>query len=89
MAQGFYLTLKFKKKLSEKEYDEITDSFIENVVEECNLLFGGGGFMERYSGYITSKNKNEKIRVERFLRILKNWISENNKIVIGYIINEQ
>jgi len=89
MKQGFYFTLEFKKGLSEIEYDEITDSFIENVVEESDLLFGGGGYLEKYSGFLAAKNESEKIKIDDFLSVLKNWISKNNKVVVGYSLNEQ
>lgn len=84
--KGFTIKLIFKKNLNEKEFDDIIDDLILEAIEKNKLMFGGGGSLSEYSGFITSESEN-KILTDKDRRIVKAWI-ENKKEIIDYKLGQ-
>ena len=84
---GFEVKLIFKQNISEKEFDKVTDSFILEAIEKNDLMFGGGGYLNEYSGFITSANEN-KVVGKTDIDKIKKWIIKNKNIISNFKIGK-
>ena len=84
---GFELTIYFKDNLNMVEFDNIVDDFFRDAIEKNGLLFGGGGYLDSYNGFITRADTTiqlSDIEVEN----VKRWIESRRDMIKHYEIGE-
>lgn len=81
---GFEVSVNFKKEMNKAKSDKFWREFIEEI-ENNNLICGGGGDLEYFEVFVTSKQKlkspteNERVKI-------KNWL-ENYSGIENYSIS--
>ena len=50
---GFEISTEFNPNLSEGDFEEFADDFIDEI-ERNRLFFGGGGDRKKWEGFVTS-----------------------------------
>ena len=76
---GFEVFVSFNPQLTEAEFDEFLDDFID-LVEANKLLFGGGGKEESWEGFITSAKKFAS-PMENDRQTIKVWLENRPEIL--------
>lgn len=78
---GFEVKLVFRKGISEKGFDSVTDEFIIEAIEKNGSLFGGGGGKDEYQGFVTLVNNNRNLD-DSDIEKVRNWIDSKKEVLI-------
>ncbi len=85
---GFKVKLVFENGLSEQDYDSITDEFIMDAIEKNDLLFGGGGDLNEYEGFVTSADNNKRLDNHDIEKVRK-WIETKKKVIKNFELSDR
>ena len=75
---GFEIFTEFIANLSEEDFDEFVDDFIDEI-EGHKLFFGGGGDSKKWEGFVTSGKKHDSPTIEQKEAIRK-WLENRSDV---------
>ncbi len=69
---GFKVRYRFVSDLSDEQFDNFIDTFIQESIESNGLSFGGGGDKQEWNGFVTldrrgSATEEHKTKVSKWL----------------------
>ena len=82
---GFEIFIKFAPSMTDINFDQFYDDFID-LVEANKLLFGGGGDSKTWEGFFSSAKKFASPTEDK-RKMIKNWL-ENHPVVLDVRVGE-
>ena len=86
---GFEVDLTFVDSATEERMDAFFEDFLRNVVEANDLVFGGGGTKDGFSGFVVPNARYQSASEEQ-RKLLGDWFAKNELIAdhkIGELID--
>lgn len=82
---GFHVGLKFSSGMDSTSQDDLIDRFIEEAIENNELMFGGGGFEGEFSGFVTADSSRGSV-TEGQREAVQKWLTTDDSIS-GYYVS--
>lgn len=83
---GFEVDLTFTESTTEESMDAFFDDFLTNVIDANQLVFGGGGTKEGFSGFVVPA-KRYASATEEHRKLLGDWF-EQQELVVKHSVGE-
>jgi uncharacterized protein YggL (DUF469 family) len=69
---GFEVSCRFNSELSDEQFEQFIDTFLQEAIESNGLSFGGGGDKQEWKGFVTldrsgSATEEHRINVSKWL----------------------
>ncbi|MGI9277091.1 MAG: 50S ribosome-binding protein YggL [Endozoicomonas sp.] len=74
---GFEIDLKFVDSASEEDLDKFFDEFLKKAIEANDLVFGGGGTKEGFSGFIVPAGRYDS-STEEHRKLVSDWLGKSD-----------
>ena len=78
-VMGFEVDMSFVKDTTEEAVDAFFDDFLGNVIEANDLVFGGGGSLEGFTGFIIPGERYASA-TEEHRKLVGDWFAKNELI---------
>ena len=78
-VQGFEVDMSFAESTTDEAMDVFFDDFLANVIEANELVFGGGGNKEGFSGFIIPSARYASV-TEEHRKLLAEWFEKNGLV---------
>ena len=76
---GFNIDLKFVADSSEEDLDAFFDEFLDSATYKNDLIFGGGGTTEEFSGFIVPMER-YKSATEDDRKLITEWLEKSSRV---------
>ena len=73
---GFEIDMKFVDSSSDEALDKFFDDFLQQAIEGNDLVFGGGGTKEGFSGFVVPAGRYESA-TEEHRKLVSEWLGRN------------
>ena len=85
-VQGFEVDMTFVDSISDDDMNNFFDDFLGNAVEANELVFGGGGSKEGFSGFVVPSARYASATEEN-RKALSEWLG-NNKFITEHSLSD-
>ncbi|AMO58826.1 hypothetical protein GZ77_22005 [Endozoicomonas montiporae] len=85
-VMGFEVDLTFVDSTTEESMDAFFDDFLTNVIDANQLVFGGGGTKEGFSGFVVPA-KRYASSSEDHRKLLDGWFDQQ-KLVVNHSVGD-
>jgi uncharacterized protein YggL (DUF469 family) len=76
---GFEVSCSFVSDLSDEQFDNFIDTFIQEAIESNRLSFGGGGDKQEWKGFVTLDRRGSA--TEKHKTGVSKWLESNPEVI--------